>query len=89
MRRITAALLLTSLFVAMVPGIVSARNVVDFCSDWRFSPEGWDGVARTVSVPHDFQMEMPWRKEAGGELAVVWPQTVSVDVVRTHDRMDT
>lgn len=66
MRRITAALLLTGLFVAMVPGIVSARNVVDFCSDWRFSPEGWDGVARTVSVPHDFQMEMPWRKEAGG-----------------------
>lgn len=35
MRRITAALLLTGLFVAMVPGIVSARNVVDFCLDWR------------------------------------------------------
>lgn len=43
-----------------------ARSVTDFNSGWEFAPDGWNGAARKIDLPHDFQMEMPWDKEAGG-----------------------
>lgn len=40
---------------------------VDFNFGWDFSPEGWEGVSRKVDLPHDFQLEMPWREDAAGD----------------------
>ena len=42
----------------------AVRHVVEFDSGWEFSPDGWAGNARTLQIPHDFQMEMPWSKDA-------------------------
>ena len=44
----------------------SARNEMDLCAGWKFSPDGWSGEPRTLDIPHDFQMEMPWKESAGG-----------------------
>ena len=56
--------------LSVLPFAVSAaqevRDVVDFNLNWSFEPDGWTGIARKVSVPHDFQMEMPWSKSADG-----------------------
>ena len=46
--------------------MASARTVQDLNVGWRFAPDGWDGVSRTLDLPHDFQLEMPWREDAGG-----------------------
>ena len=37
---------------------------VDFNFGWNFTPEGWEGGSRKVDLPHDFQLEMPWREDA-------------------------
>ena len=60
------SLLFWSVLTVFVPLTSVARHVVDFNEGWEFSPDGWDGTARKLSVPHDFQMEMPWSKEAIG-----------------------
>ena len=61
---VTRFLLLTA--CAFFTASIEARHVVNFNSGWEFSPDGWEGVPRKLSIPHDFQMEMPWKKEAGG-----------------------
>ena len=43
-----------------------SRTSIDFNFGWDFELDGWEGAARKVDLPHDFQMEMPWREEAGG-----------------------
>ena len=45
---------------------VFARSTVDLNRGWEFAPDGWDGPAHRVDLPHDFQMEMPWLEKAGG-----------------------
>lgn len=60
------SLLLWSVLPVFIPMASVARHTVDFNEGWEFRPDGWDGVARKLSVPHDFQMEMPWSKEAIG-----------------------
>ena len=61
---VTRAFLLTA--YAFFMASAEARHVADFNSGWDFSPDGWEGVSRKLSIPHDFQMEMPWTEKAGG-----------------------
>ena len=66
MKGVAVGFLSAIVFVTGLPGEALARHTVDFSQGWDFSPDGWDGVARKVSAPHDFQMEMPWSKESHG-----------------------
>ena len=52
--------------VATAANVAAARTSVDFNFGWDFEPDGWAGAAHKVDLPHDFQMEMPWREDAGG-----------------------
>ena len=61
---VTRAFLLTA--YAFFMASAEARHVADFNSGWDFLPDGWEGVSRKLSIPHDFQMEMPWTEKAGG-----------------------
>ena len=64
MNIVTRAFLLTA--YAFFMASAEARHVANFNSGWDFSPDGWEGVSRKLSIPHDFQMEMPWTEKAGG-----------------------
>ena len=57
----------TILAVAAAANVAAARTSVDFNFGWDFVPDGWAGAAHKVDLPHDFQMEMPWREDAGGD----------------------
>ena len=41
-----------------------SRTIADLGFGWDFEPDGWEGRARKVDLPHDFQVEMPWRADA-------------------------
>ena len=56
--------MLTALFFVAPQVSNAARHVVELDSGWAFSPDGWNGNVRTLQIPHDFQMEMPWSKDA-------------------------
>lgn len=66
MKRHSRICLLVSAAVAIHSLAAAARTSVDFNFGWDFEPDGWAGAAHKVDLPHDFQMEMPWREDAGG-----------------------
>ena len=60
-------LMVASAFVLSLMSLpAAARMSVEFNAGWEFTPDGWDGAAHRVDVPHDFQLEMPWQESAGG-----------------------
>ena len=66
MKRHSRICLLVSAAVAIYSLAAAARTSVDFNFGWDFEPDGWNGAAHKVDLPHDFQMEMPWSEKAGG-----------------------
>ena len=63
--RMKASTLMASALIAAAPSVF-ARSSIDFNAGWDFAPDGWEGRAHKVDLPHDFQMEMPWRGDSGG-----------------------
>ena len=55
-----------TLMLCGLPLWTLARTSQDFNAGWDYSPDGWAGASHRVDLPHDFQLEMPWREDAGG-----------------------
>ena len=55
-----------SVVLALLAAAMSARarHVMDINMGWDYAPDGWSGPAHKVDLPHDFQMEMTWSKDA-------------------------
>lgn len=64
--RMKAMRMAAAFFAAVACPSLFARTTVDLCRGWDYAPDGWEGPAHRVDLPHDFQMEMPWLEKAGG-----------------------